>query len=461
MGRNYCLFYFLLISAGAFLSTLCPCMADTTSNTVKNSVEHTAKVTLSTYPLMSPHQSTKHKPRSVVVYQTDQAPLGKRQPLLLVHGLRAEYRSQCRWDKVIARLSNDPRFNEKYKIYVLRYDSTAHLPETVPLFSDAVLELYQNAGRNPIAVLAMSLGGMLTYTAMQDPKVDSAISLLFAMATPFHGSPLFCENWFQYSLYKNRSYPLTRIDHSLSYRIYFARNSNLLSDMNWDNCDGLIPEVGSFHSRLPFGPKGVLTVKNDANQKLAKLNQDSHINKSKLILYGGYLINPYLIPGLREEVERTILAPYTFITMKVPAHFAVEHPVLEMLNREISRVIPAKSSTIALATKYPYGLNDGISPVCSELFLPPQVCREQQLAQESDIELVQSKIDVHLARVFRNVDHLSFLDGYHPHHAPKTLQDKLNPQQTARPISDWILADLLDAHNQTYPTLAKEVQPSD
>jgi hypothetical protein len=445
------------------ISCINPCSASTTPDTAKPAAEHAMRVTVNAYPVMSSHMIIKHKPRSITVYQTDQTPLGDRQPLLLVHGLRAEYRIQCRWEKVIARLSSDPSFNKKYKIYLVRYDTTEDLSKTIPLFSKEVLSLCQYTGNKPITVLAMSLGGVLTYSAMQDPKVDSSIGLLFAMATPFHGSPLFCADWFQYSLYKNLSYPLTRVDHSLTYRIYFNHNANLLSDISWDNCDGLIPDVGRFHSRLPFGPAGVLNLKDDFNQKLAELNQSSRVDKSKLITYGAYLPNPYLLPGLREEAERTILAPYTFITMKVPAHLAREHPVLEMLNLEISRMIPAKKPAVALHTKYPYGLNDGICPVCSELFLPPEVCRDIPLAKESDIPLVKSKIDVRLARVFSDSDHLSFLDGYRPHLTSKSMQDKLNPEQAARPIFDWILADLLDASERSTPTLAKKskVQASD
>jgi hypothetical protein len=456
--QNHRLFYFLII--GLTIGVLCSrtCLAGTTSDTAKKRKQHAATVTLETYPILTEHQVLKHKPSSVIVYQTDQTPLSNRQPLLLVHGLRAEYRDQCRWSKVVAHLTKDAEFNKKYKIYLVRYDSTADLSKTVPLFTNAFLHLYENTGHHPITILAMSLGGVLTYTAMQDPKIDSAISLLFAMATPFHGSPLFCADWLQYSLYKNLSSPITRIDHSLTYRLYFDHNENVLSDINWDNCDGLIPNVGKFHSRLPFGPSGTLTVEHDFNSRLAQLNQNSHIDRSKLITYAAYLNNPYLLPGLREEVERTILAPYTFLSMKVPAHLAREHPVLEMLNRELSRIIPAKGPEVTLNTKYPYGLNDGISPVSSSLFLSADVCRDIPLAKESDIARIKPKIDVRVARVFKNTDHLSFLDGYHPHPSPDSVVDELNPQQTAKPILDWILADLLDASNQLYPSIAKELK---
>jgi hypothetical protein len=52
--------------------------------------------------------------------------------------------------------------------------------------------------------------------------------------------------------------------------------------------------------------------------------------------------------------------------------------------------------------------------------------------------------DVRVARTFRNVDHLTFIDGCRPHHTRSLLQDELNPQAGARDVFAWMLSDILD-----------------
>jgi hypothetical protein len=409
----------------------------------------------STYPLVPHHSKLKRKPDLAQIYQLDRQPLGDRKPLLMVHGLRGEYRTCFRWGKVVKRLGDYADFVNTYKVYFLRWDSTGALHNTVPQFKNAVLALQKESGMKPVTVIALSLGGSLTNVAMHDPETDQAIRLVLSLASPFHGSPLFCSDWFQYSLYKNLSYPWTKVDHSIAYRLYFAMNRQLLVDLKWDNSDGLIPNVGRFRSRLLLGPAGDLRVDKDANAGLAQLNNVEKVDKTKFITYAGYLLNPYIQPAFRRQIENTILAPYTLLTMKVPAHLAMEHPVLRMLNHEISRVIPAPDGPRPANWPHMYGLNDGICPVNSALFLPAQACKEYPLCSESELSKIKDLIDVKQARVFRNIDHLTFVDGYSPRIGSHLLRDELNPDDGSRTIFDWILSDLMQAEGPG-GTLAKD-----
>jgi hypothetical protein len=406
------------------------------------------------YPSLLRGKQLKHRPLNVVIYQQDTQPLGDRKPLLLVHGLRGEYRKGYRWDRLVKRFLGYPDFSRKYKVYLARYDSTSTLNKSVPQFQAAVSELHAKSGKQ-ITLMALSLGGALINESMQDPEFDRKIELVLALAAPFHGSPLFCSDWFQYSLYKNLSYPWSRLDHSIAYRLYFDRNPNLLEDLRWDNCDSNIPEVGKFRSWLPFGPSGFLSVEDECNFKLSKMNATDHVDKSKFITYAGYLMNPYLMPTFRRQIETTILAPYTLITNMVPAHLAREHPVLAMLNREISRVLPGSNAPKVSNWPHVYGLNDGIAPVNSAIFLPDEVCKAYPLASEAELQKVRDKVDVRLARVFRNIDHLTFVDGYRPATGSRLVQDQLNPDHGHRTIFDWILSDLMQAH-QPVEQLARE-----
>jgi hypothetical protein len=93
-------------------------------------------------------------------------------------------------------------------------------------------------------------------------------------------------------------------------------------------------------------------------------------------------------------------------------------------------------------------LNDGITPVTSAIFLPPNVAREQYIARETDFEKVRGRVDVRQARVFRNVDHLTFIDGVRPvntiiNATSGVIRDELNPQDGQKDIFDWILGDIL------------------
>jgi hypothetical protein len=411
-----------------------------------------------TFPLVPAQQRLKDKPERAKIYQLDLKPLGDRRPLLMVHGLRGESRKLFRWDHVLKRLQSSSEFNDRFKIYFLRYDSTASLRTSIPQFKEELLRLRDSSGGKPVSILALSLGGNLVEQAILDPQINSAIQVVFTLGTPFHGSPLFCADWYQYSLYKNLSFPWTRVDHSLAYRFYFHCNPNLLEELEWDNADGYIPDAGRFRSLLPLGPKGNLTVANAQNDRLLKLNRESTPDKSKFITYAGYLLNPYLLPSLKRQIETTVMAPYTYLTVKVPAHLAREHPVLKMLNHEISRTIPREGQD-PKPDNWPhiYGLNDGIAPVNSAIFLPSEALKANPVDNEDDVPRLRAAADVKLARVFRNIDHLTFVDGYRPASSSPLLRDELNPQDGYRQMFDWILSDLL--HSEPLPDhLAREAQ---
>ncbi len=383
----------------------------------------------------------KHRPAQVMIYQYDSQPLAKRAPLLIVHGLRAEYYPFCRWEKVIKRLKSNAEFSSKFKIYLARYDSTIVLDKVVPQMRAQIAKLYQLADSTPIVILTISMGGNMVYESMLDPQTDKQIKLVLAMGTPFHGSPLFSADWLQYGIYKNLSSPFTRIDHSLAYRLYFAKNANLLQDLRWDNCDGAIPDIGQFASRLPFGPSGNLVTSKAINQELAQINK-KNFDKNKLITYSGYLINPYQLPEAARFMENAITAPATLLTVVLPAHCGREHPVLKMLNRQISTVVTTQSAATRAKTNFVYVLNDGITPLISALFLPDRYCASETLSREIDLPKIKTLTDVHTARIFRNIDHLTFLDGRRPIVALPGMRDELNPEIGSRDIFSWMLYDL-------------------
>ncbi len=393
------------------------------------------------FPTVPTGKFYKHKPSKPVIYQFDEMPLGNRSPLLIVHGLRAEYYPFFRWAKLVKHLNSNKEFAGKFKIYLARYNSLDLLDKTVPQMQEEIAQLYQSAGKKQIYVLALSIGGNLVYESMLKPETDSQIKLLMAMGSPFHGSPLFCSDWLQYGIYKNLSFPWTRIDHSIAYRLYFRRNSALLKDFRWDNCDGAIPNIGHFASKLPFGPKGNLNPAASVNDRMVAINK-RNFDKNKLITYSGYLLNPYQLPEAARFIESTFLFPYSLVTTGLPAYLAREHAVLNMLNRVIGTVVTTEWTAKRSKTSFVYALNDGITPVISSMFIADRNCTQEGLAREADLMKLKPLVDVHTARIFRNIDHLTYISGRRPGVLPFAMRDELNADAGTREIFDWILFDL-------------------
>ncbi len=402
--------------------------------------EAATPVVQSTLPPLPTVKQLRVKPEAAQLYEYDSAPIGDRQPLLMVHGLHGEFHRNFRWSKVIKHVKEDPQLDKQFKIYFVRYSTSDKLEKTVPELRNVISKLYSLANK-PITMMALSMGGNVAYEAFSEKDTEEKIKLFMAFGVPFHGSPLFSTNWLQYGVYKNICFPWTRIDHSIAYKIYFKRNSVLMSDLRWDNADTSVPEIGSYKSTLPFGPKGTLTIADSENRSLLALNAQP-INKKKIVAYGGYLLNPYLMPKAERFIASGVMLPYTFLTVKVPSHFAMEHPVLRMLNREISTVVCNPSVSEKAKTKYVYGLNDGITPLQSALCLPNSVISSIPLSREQDVASIKSLTDVRTARVFRNIDHLTFIDGYKPLRGTKNLKDQLNPSEGTHTIFDWISLDL-------------------
>ena len=257
--------------------------------------------------------------------------------------------------------------------------------------------------------------------------------------------------------FKNFARPWTRVDHSLAFRFYFHHNPNLETDLPWDNADRAIPDVGHFTSLLPLGPRGELTVENSENKYLADINGQS-LDKKKFVTYSGYLLNPYMKSEVMRIAQTTLLAPYTVLSMKVPAHFAREHAVLKMLNSVIGSVVAAKPAITEAKTPFLYQLNDGITPVNSAIFLPDEALRKTVLSNESSLANLKDLTDVKQARVFRNIDHLTFIDGYKPAHGSQLLRDELNPSLGSKNIFDWMLADILDSKDAPVNSASKPVE---
>jgi hypothetical protein len=391
-----------------------------------------------------PTGAIKQIPTDIELFQRTSEALGTRTPLVLVHGLGSEHVAECHWTKLIKKLSSDADFCRTYKIYLVRYDTTARQSVIVPQFQKTLLKLYKVSGNRPITIVALSLGGNLAQEAMMDKEADKTVGKVLTFGAPFHGTPFFTPSWFQYSLSKNPTFLWSRYNHSLCFRLYFYLHRNLAKDFAWDNSDYLMPDIGAFHSDLPFGPSGILSVAADANGRINKLNLEHPADKTKFITYAGYLKNvPIEKKGLLSGVRFFLFVHYLYPSAILPTIISDKHRLLRIINSEASRMICKQEP--GSQRLYAYAMNDGVTPIISALFLPNSYCQDHHFTDEDSLKNIAAAIDVSKARVFRDVDHISFVDGVHPLFKSRLVEDKLHPQEAKRTIFDWILSDLMQA----------------
>jgi hypothetical protein len=413
---------------------------------------YTGAVTVSgepAWPMPPSVKLLKKRPHGVEVYQYDNSPIGNRQPLVMVHGLLGEYWDCFRWKKLVSHLQSDPEFSKRFKVVFLRYDSKLPLNDVVPAFKKAALEVSNAFHGQPLNMVALSMGGNLLPFSMTDAKFDERIKSVMTMGTPFHGSPLFTSNWMEYSMLRHYRSPISRLDTALPYRLYFNRHKNLLSDLHWDNSDAMIPDVGDFRYFFPVAARGTLSPSSTANTAVAKLNESLAVDKSKFTVYGGYLMNEFAMTKGPNEFASILKIPYRFTFTLVPEHFGREHPVLRALNQHIARAIVSSPQDLkAEGVRFAYGLNDGIAPITSTLFLPNSALAGLAPTDANAASLAKL-VDVKRARLFRNIDHLTFIDDYHPLRASAELRDQFAPDLPARGIFDWIKGDLMETAPST------------
>lgn len=403
-----------------------------------------------------PAQKLKAPVKGVEIYQLDDQPIAGRRPLLLVHGLLGENWPMFRWGDVTKHLVENKDFNCQYKVFMARYDTVVPLASVITPFREAISSLYKQCGERQITVVALSMGGNIVQQSMAaDQVVAASIEKVLTMGTPFHGSPLFTYDWMKYGLLTNHRVPWVKADLFMSYHLYFQRHQNLLSDLSWDNVDKNIPNVGLYTGHVPWRVRGDLTPTLDGNTRLPQINAELKVDKSKFITYGGYLVAPWANADRPTLVEQAKTLPIRFVGTTVPYHFGREHPVLRVLNREISWVPPRADGSSKVSDKIMYGLNDGITPVASALFLPANTFKDRFVLSEGDVSDLGKFVDVRKARVFRNIDHLTYIDGYRPRGASALLHDDLHPADGDRSIFEWILSDILDRDTRQPVTATK------
>lgn len=269
--------------------------------------------------------------------------------------------------------------------------------------------------------------------AMKDPTVEQCISCVLTLGALFRGSPLFCPDWMQQTIQKRHASILSRIDQSLTYKLYFARHKNLLLDYAWDNVDGQMPTASPLDASADIdtasAPPG------QARLIAAVPQPGDH----KFVVYAGYLHNQY-VPQPYSGLHRLIVVPFSFFSTTLPMHFGIEHPALRYLNQLVAEVIPRTTHSGNIL--YPF--NDGISPISSSLLLSDDFVAHTSFRNREDFDNIQSHSNAKKSRLFDNIDHLSFIEGRSPGGSMLNVSDVLSLTEKPRPMFAWILNDLLE-----------------
>lgn len=401
---------------------------------------HAASEASFSFPILPPEMLIKEKPGSIEIYQENNSPLNGRRALLMIHGGGGEFKSLMRWDRVLAAFDKDPAFRKTFKVFFLRYDSSDALGDEIEQAKTLVPKLAGEVGK-PITVLALSMGGNVIGGALSDPAVSESVDRALCMGTPFHGSPLFSSDWYQYSLYQHKLGLFTRMMDTFDYNYFFGKHRNYQRDLKWDNLDEGIPTVGAFKGITKAGPKGDLTPARDEGKLLNKINK-TDINKGKIIAYAGYLLNAEIITmTAKHRLETYALAPYRFLTVRVPAQLGREESALKVLSTKIGKVNAVNDQGLSVRR---FALNDGITPVTSALFLAPDTVKEYPIIKETDLKRLLPHVDIRLGRVFRDIDHVTFVEGTPPHGGSKLVKDELHPEDGSHTVFEWILDELLE-----------------
>jgi hypothetical protein len=209
--------------------------------------------------------------------------------------------------------------------------------------------------------------------------------------------------------------------------------------LRWDNIDNRIPSNIRFRAALPLARSHILTPETMANKQVLEFNSRGAANRRKFTTYGGYLA-PRDADTVSARLPEVLRSSWWFLSTALPMHLGREHAVLRSLNCQIAGAAGERPGGHG---RLPYGLNDGITPLSSSLFLPSELLASGFITDTSNLATLREHIDVTRARVFRNTDHLSFIDGYRPAGSSQRFFDELAPAEGKKTLLQWLYDDLM------------------
>ncbi len=376
--------------------------------------------------------------KTAQLYEYQPTALQQRTPLFLIHGIGGKQSNNYRWQRFLSYVKTHPEFQERFKIYLFKYDTS----QSVPHISEAIqnsLRIYISDHNYPrFRVLAFSEGGLVYRNVMQDPVIYNQTEKVITVASPFHGSPLANQKWLGQQMKENTPFSLMRLTQGISRVFAQKKHPSFEKDFRWE-------EMESAHVKIP-------------HQKFALKN---HPN---FIAYGSYFgvtesYHQELFDSLEVEREapkklshfknmfnrhavfRLVQQNLTAIPIKIKQKIALklfkqqvsqeENPML-MLSLAEEQINTEKSAMLIY--------NDGISPISSSLWLGRYTSENDSYKHQvwSALKSLKGK---QKARLFHSIDHANWMEGDNLSRKSK-LPDLLNPEESPKTIFEWFIFDL-------------------
>ncbi len=383
------------------------------------------------------------------LYEFDRIPLGSRIPVIIVPGRAEEFQQNSWWKNLHHSGRDNYHFREHYKFYVFLYNSREELDvQAKSLAADIKKRFGTLPYTQPLMLVTYSLGGVISREVLADSQILNRVDTVIALATPFHGSPLFDPEWFTKYLNMPTLLPTRRFWDRLIYRCYMFGKNNLQRGLDWDNFDSSRPQfqtedmLARLHLRRP----------NEASESDSAAASKPYVEypnadeiRSKLIVYASYLQNGYTDPQepnhntrLPRFVLQSLSLPKTVFASILPVYGFTVHSVFSYMNLQLGNIATYTPSDPKGKNTKLYRYNDGAIPVSSMLFLKPSPVPYSQ-----DIKQLVAKATVRKVRIFVNLDH-THLGQYSILKSKLLRPDSIHPEEGVRTPNEWIIRDLVN-----------------
>jgi len=372
------------------------------------------------------------------IFQFDDKPLGTRYPVILLPGRAEEYQPNSWWKKFDKYTDKDKDFNKHFKLYVCVYDTSKNIDVSSKAFNEEFKKYFGNLPHHQKSVLVTySLGGMVMRESMRDKEILDQVHTIYAVAVPFHGSPMFDPEWFsEYMRPPSRS-PIRTFWDRFIYRAYLFNKNNLTTGLTWNNFDGSQPQFDAAKLNL----KGDQLV-----HQVAQYEEGAWIPemKKKLVVYGSYLengytqsnqpFNPLKLP--KYVFEKSTDLPKQVVGTVLPLYGMSVHSVFTYMNYQLSNIPTFTPDNPEGKNTHLYRFNDGVIPLRSMLYLPGR-----PTPYYNDlVEYLEAK-DIRDARVFVNLDHMH-IGEYAVRKSRIRVPDLIHPQDGKYTPIEWLIHDI-------------------
>ncbi len=379
------------------------------------------------------------------IFQFDSEPLGDRIPVIMIPGRAEEFQHNAWWKDLQNDMEDQDAFVQNYKPYVYIYDSSQELDVQAGEFVAEVKRHFKYLSKDrPMVLVTYSLGGLIAQEALKDPEIEQRTQRVFAIAVPFHGSPLFDPDWF--TQYMKHPSPIRTLWDRFLYRTYLFNKSNLTRGLKWDNFDSSKP----MFDRELTGDQVTSHIDTYAE------SDHTGVFKRRLIIYASYLENSYTHSNQPYQkrklpwyvMNNSVKLPKELVGTVLPFYGFTVHSVFTYMNHQLSNIPTYTPEHPEGKNTHLYRFNDGAIPLSSMLYLPAR-----SAPYDDDLEGLIQALDIpqDRVRIFVNLDHMH-IGSYSLFDSRLRSKDILHPELGERPPNQWVVYDLI----QMLPELKPE-----